>query len=397
MDTAVARKPTLLDQPEARFPLALDVQVRKIRDLFPRRDSQPVGSAHRHRLVGARRGWCSTTSIATARGFIGAGRAWSEYGAISESPALLIRFLPGAARTPTCATSSRFGPRKNRAHAEACYLMAEKLGGYIPQPVLADYQKNVVTHGVRKMALDPEVPLEAIIAALVCAAEEIAFDVFRHLVEITPHPVANQVLRSVMRDEVRHCAFGWAYLEHRVPQMSRAELEVVEHAVIVMMEQVELNGYHSAWLAPDSPASGVENEADRLTWEAGLGATVEELEKPIFIDSVQRIRRQLAGLGINMPMFNHPQDRRAVLMALAALTLLDQPEQRFPLDLGVRIPRIRDLFKAATRNQWDPITDIAWAELQPERYTDAQRDARGCSGAGAPGANMARCRRARRC
>jgi hypothetical protein len=152
--------------------------------------------------------------------------------------------------------------------------MAEKLGGYVPEPALTDFQKSVATHGVRKMALDPDVSLEAIIAALVCAAEEIAFDVFRHLVEITRQPVANHVLRLIMRDEVRHCAFGWAYLEHRMPYLSPAEIEVIERAVITMIGDVELNGYHSSWLAPDSAGSRVETEADQLTWEAALGITV---------------------------------------------------------------------------------------------------------------------------
>jgi hypothetical protein len=286
-----------------RFPLALDVQVRKIRDLFraatrnqwdPRTDINWSGldglvldDAHRD---AARLYWSR--------------RAWSEYGAISESPALLIRFCQER-REPDLRYFFTIRTQEEARHAEACYLMAEKLGGYIPQPVMAGYQTSVVTHGVRKMALDPEVSLEAIIGALVCAAEEIAFDVFRHLVEITTHPVANEVVRSIMRDEVRHCAFGWAYLEHRIPQMSRAEIEIVERAIIIMMEQVELNGYHSAWLSPDSPASDAENAADRLTWEAGLGATIEELEKPVFVASVQRIRHQLEGLGIHLPLFTH--------------------------------------------------------------------------------------------
>lgn len=303
MDTAIARKPTLLDAPEQRFPLELDIQVRKIRDLFraatrnqwdPRTDIDWAGldgltldDAHRD---AARLYWSR--------------RAWSEYGAISESPALLIRFCQER-REPDLRFFFTIRTQEESRHAEVCYLMAEKLGGYIEQPVLAGYQASVATHGVRKMALDPEVSLEAIIAALVCAAEEIAFDVFRHLVEITPNPVANQVLRGVMRDEVRHCAFGWAYLEHRAPQLTRAQIEVVERAVITMIEQVELNGYHSAWLAPASTASNAENEADRLTWEAGLGATIEELEKPIFVASIERIRRQLKALGINMPMFTH--------------------------------------------------------------------------------------------
>ena len=102
-------------------------------------------------------------------------------------------------------------------------------------------------------------------------------------------------------------AFGWAYLEHRIPQMSRAEIDVCERAVITMIRDVEMNGYHSAWLAPDSEATRGEIEADRLTWEAGLGATVEELEKPVFVQSVKSIRERLAPFGIAIPRFEHPK------------------------------------------------------------------------------------------
>jgi hypothetical protein len=304
------RKPTLLDPPEERFPLDLGVEIRKIRDLFraatrnqwdPKTDIDwsalddlDIDDAHR---TAARMYWSR--------------RAWSEYGAISESPALLIRFCQER-REPDLRFFFTIRTQEEARHAEACYLMAEHLGGYFPQPALTDFQKSVATHGVRKMALDPETPLEAIIAALVCAAEEVAFDVFRHLVEITPNKAANQVLRNIMRDEVRHCGFGWAYLEHRIPRMTRAEIDVCEQAVITMIGQVEMNGYHSAWLAPESEASRGEIEADRLTWEAGLGATVEELEKPVFVESVRNIRERLKPFGIDIPMFSHPRIEGAV-------------------------------------------------------------------------------------
>ena len=299
------RKPTLLDPPEDRFPLDLGFQIRKIRDLFraatrnqwdPRTDIDwsalddlDIDDAHR---TAARMYWSR--------------RAWSEYGAISESPALLIRFCQER-REPDLRYFFTIRTQEESRHAEACYLMAERLGGYFQQPALHDFEKSVATHGVRKMALDPETPLEAIIAALVCAAEEVAFDVFRHLVEITPNKAANQVLRNIMRDEVRHCGFGWAYLEHRIPQMTRAEIDVCEQAVITMIGQVEMNGYHSSWLAPESEATRGEIEADRLTWEAGLGATVEELEKPVFVESVRNIRERLKPFGIDIPMFTHPK------------------------------------------------------------------------------------------
>ena len=295
---------TILDAPENRFPLNLDIEIPRIRNLFhsatsnqwnpsldidwPALDISPYSEKQ---LYAARMYWSR--------------RAWGEYGAISESPALQIRFCK-----ENCAPDMRLffaiRTQEESRHAEVCFRMAELLGGYIEQPDLREFQGAVATHGVRKMALDPDVPLEGVIAALVCAAEEIAFDVFRHLIEITPNPVASQVLKAIMRDEVRHCAFGWAFMNSRVPQLSKAQLTAVEDAVITMIEKVELNGYHSAWLSPDGPAARAEIEVDRLTWEAGLGATVEELEKPVFIASVQRVRRQMQeSWGIRLPMFRH--------------------------------------------------------------------------------------------
>lgn len=305
MTTAVLEPHTILDEPDDMFPLDLDVRIPKIRELFhlatqkqwdPRVDIDwdafdPSPYTQEQRYA-ARQYWSR--------------RAWSEYGAISESPALQIRFCHDKCE-PDLRLFFTIRSQEESRHAEACFRMAEILGGYIEQPVQNAFQGSVATHGVRKMALDPEISVEAILAALVCGAEEIAFDVFRHLVDITRDPVARQVCASIMRDEVRHCAFGWRYLNHRIPHMNAEQIRVVENAVITMIEKVELNGYHSAWLAPDNPASEAEMAVDRLTWEAGLGSTVEELEKPIFVKTVQRIRDQMRDWGVNLPTFSHPK------------------------------------------------------------------------------------------
>ena len=186
--------------------------------------------------------------------------------------------------------------------------MAEACGGYIEAPALRAYEGNVVTHGVRKMALDPESLLEGLIAALVCAAEEIAFDVFKHLAEITTDPIAKTCSRSIMRDEVRHCAFGWYYMAKRVPHLNPEELEQGEDAVAVMIQNVEMNGYNSSWLSQDeSEATRADVECDRVTYEAGLGSTIEEVEKPIFVASVQRIRGQMRDWGCELRPFYHPR------------------------------------------------------------------------------------------
>ncbi|MBL8663977.1 MAG: hypothetical protein U1F37_05250 [Alphaproteobacteria bacterium] len=296
---------SLLDQPEVRFPLDLSVRIPKIRELYrsaiknqwdPQTaiewDQLDLRPFTQKQLEAARLYWSR--------------RAWGEYGAISESPALQIRFCQER-HPPDMRFFFTIRTQEESRHAEVCYLMAEKLGGYVKEPVQSAYQGSVSTHGVRKMALDPAITLEAIVASLVCAAEEIAFDVFDHLIKITKNPIANKIQRLVMRDEVRHCAFGWAYMERRAPEMSKKELAVVEEAVVTMIEKVELNGYHSAWLAPDSPASRAEVEADRLTYEAGLGATTEELEKPVFVASVKRIRKQMEPWGFTLKPFFHPK------------------------------------------------------------------------------------------
>ncbi|MCR9218656.1 MAG: ferritin-like domain-containing protein [Alphaproteobacteria bacterium] len=302
---ATVAEPTILDGPEQRFPLSMAPKLPRVRDLFaaatknqwdPQTDIDwdllDPAQFSEAQLWGARHYWSR--------------RAWGEYGAISESPALQIRYClqdyPADMRLFFTIRS-----QEESRHAEVCYLIAEKLGGYIEKPEAQGYEGSVATHGVRKMALDPDVSLEAIIAALVCAAEEIAFDVFKHLIEITPNPVARQVCQAIMRDEVRHCAFGWQFMNQRTKEMSPAELEVIRDAVVTMIEKVECNGYHSSWLAPDSPGARFEIECDRHTWEAGLGATVEELEKPIFVESVKRIRRQMRPWGIELPLFHHPK------------------------------------------------------------------------------------------
>jgi hypothetical protein len=297
---------TIIDTQESRFPMRLGVENRRIRDLFhnatrlqwnPATDIEwdllkPEQYSEEQRRA-ARMYWSR--------------RAWGEYGAISESPALQIRFCHDQC-PPDMALFFTIRSQEESRHAEVCYRMAEALGGYYDQPAALAFQGSVSSHGIRKVALDPATSLEGTIAALVCAAEEIAFDVFLHLSEITVNPVARQVVKAVLRDEVRHCAFGWAFLNQRAPHMSATDKEVVRQAVIDMIEKVELNGYHSSWLAPDNASSRAEMEVDEITHGAGLGATTQALEMPVFLKSIATMRERMRdNWGIDIPLFRHPR------------------------------------------------------------------------------------------
>ena len=296
---------SLLEERESRFPLELGVQIPRIRELYRlaiAKQWDPLTAVPWDRLHPED----YTTEQRDAARLYWSRRAWGEYGAISESPALQIRFCQQK-HEPDLRFFFTIRTQEEARHAEACYLLAEKLGGYIEAPLKSAYQGSVATHGVRRMALDLDIPLEATIAGLVCAAEEVAFDAFAHLVRVTRNPVARKVLQLIMRDEVRHCAFGWAYMEARIPSLTKAQLEGVQLAVETMIEKVEMNGYHNAWLAPETPASRVEVDADRITYEASLGATIEDAEKPIFIGSIKRLRELMKPWGFTLKQFHHPK------------------------------------------------------------------------------------------
>jgi len=301
--TQNGRPHAVLDLPDGYFPLKLESTVPAVRDLYRRAKSAEWNPASDvawdlldtskytdDELFAARQYWSR--------------RAWSEYGAIAESPALLLRFAKER-REPELSLFWTIRTQEEIRHADACRRMADALGGYLPEPVTKDLEESVATHGVRGMSFDADTSLESLFASLICCAEVIAFDVFRALIKTTSDPVAKQILQLIFRDEVRHCEFGWKYMEYRLPDLTPDDLSAIRDKVVWMMEDVELKGYHSTWLSPTPDIS--EMETDRLVYEAGLGATVEEVEKPVIIESVQGMRDRMRGWGIEVPMFEHPK------------------------------------------------------------------------------------------
>lgn len=301
--TGTGRPLAVLDIADQNLPLDLDRRVEGIRSLYrraKRTEWNPATDIRWNELDVAK---YTDEQLGAARQYW-SRRAWGEYGAISESPALLLRWVKEH-REPDLALFWTIRTQEEVRHADVCRRMADHLGGYLPEPVTKDFEGSVATHGVRGMSFDADSSVEATIAALICLAEVIAYDVFRALIGITTDPVAKQVLQMIFRDEVRHCEFGWQYMEYRVPHLSRAELDDVRDKVVWMMEQVELKGYHSAWLAPDPDMAEI--EADRIVYEAGLGATIEEVEKPVLVKSIASIRQRMATWGVELPQFSHPK------------------------------------------------------------------------------------------
>ncbi len=234
-------------------------------------------------------------------------RTWGEYGAIAESPALLLRFCVEN-RAPDLRFFFTIRTLEEGRHAEASWLMADRLGGYFPQPTNPPTVSSVGTHGVRRMAFDPETSLEGIFASLVCAAEEILIDVFKATVHRATNPAVRRLMELILRDEVRHIAFGWQCLDAWAPSFTDATRRNIERAVTTMIEQVEFRGYRNLWLAIEGgSATPEEIEADRIACEAGLGGSAPEDEMTVFPQFLAKLRARMAPWGVTIPYFDHPR------------------------------------------------------------------------------------------
>jgi hypothetical protein len=50
-------------------------------------------------------------------------------------------------------------------------------------------------------------------------------------------------------------------------------------------------------------------------------------------------------------------------------------ERRFPLEMNVTLPEIRELYDSGKAGRWNPHRDIDWGALAPERYDERTREA----------------------
>jgi hypothetical protein len=229
-------------------------------------------------------------------------RAWSEYTGLAESPVVLLRFAFEGNREPSIkfALSSKF--MDEAKHIEVSYMLAEKLGGYMSEPPEGAPKKRLVA-GLRERGMNPEYTPEAVLGCWHCVSEFFAVEIFRVRYHHTTDPVAKAVLGRILSDEARHIAMGWEYLAYRLPKVSEAVRLNVRTAMMDVIENVELGGFHTS-----STVQGEEQDlfaiSDLIVADAGLGAATPEIEHKAFVQTLATIRKKAASLGIDLPEYS---------------------------------------------------------------------------------------------
>lgn len=293
------RSPPLV---ERRFPLHLEPKLVSIRALYeaakkgrwdPERHipwkSFAAGGYGSEALEAARWSWSR--------------RAWTEYGGMPETPAILIRICleHNGESDPKMFLTVR--GTEEAWHVECCWRFAELAGGYRQAPGNADYAE-LFNQGFHRKAFDPGVAVDAYIAAHVAVQDGIDLELYRSHLRHATDPVALAILKRLVTDKERHVAFGWVYLTERAKEWTDAMRAEVTAEIEHVIGDLELNGYHCAWLAPDDVAAEIV-AADEATRTAGLGASSAAEEAAVLKQWFAEARAAFAGLGLGLRRFSH--------------------------------------------------------------------------------------------
>lgn len=289
---------------ERRFPLHLEPKFVSIRSLY---EAAKKGRWDPEKHIP----WASFDGSAYAKKALAAAaltwsrRAWTEYGGMPETPAILIRICleHNGESDPKMFLTVR--GTEEAWHVECCWRFAELVGGYRQAPANPAYAE-LFNQGFHRKAFDPSVIVDAYIAAHVAVQDGIDLELYRSHLRHTTDPVASAILKRLVTDKERHVAFGWVYLTERAKEWSpdiRAEIVgEIEHVI----GDLELAGYHCAWLVPGDAAAEIV-AADEATRAAGLGASSVAEETAVLKQWFAEARTAFAKLGIEPRQFEHPR------------------------------------------------------------------------------------------
>jgi hypothetical protein len=290
---------------ERRFPLQFAPEVPALRELYSQAkglrwnpetdipwDRFDVAGYAKAAREAARRTWSR--------------RAWGVYPGLTESTALLIRFcLESGSLGMDAKLFLSFRPAEEAKHLEVCHLLAERLGGYELDPGDAGLAR-ASNHPFAQAALDPDVPVEAYIAALGALDDQLDLNLYLSHLRHAKDDVIRAALRLIAADRARHVAFAWALLGARVPALDGRARGAVVETVRDLLANTILAGYRNTWLLPEQsrePWLAAEAETARH----GLGASTVAQERSVLRATLAQVRERFAAWKLELPRVSHPE------------------------------------------------------------------------------------------
>src|SRR5215813_11892938 len=290
---------------ERRFPLRFEPEVPAIRELYSQAKSfrwNPETDIAWSRLDVAH--YSQETREATR--LVWSRRAWGAYPGLGENTALLVRLcLESGAMGMDAKLFLSFRPAEEAKHLEVCFMLAERLGGYEPDPGEPGLAR-ISNQPFAQVALDGDVPVEASIAALGALDDQLDFNLLLSHLHQSRDETVRAALRLITGDRARHVAFAWAFLGHRVPALDARGRAAVTDALRDVLTNVILAGYRNTWLLPDKsrePWLAAEEETARQ----GLGASTAAQERGVLRATIAQVRERFAAWKLELPRVEHAE------------------------------------------------------------------------------------------
>jgi hypothetical protein len=290
---------------ERRFPLRFAPEVPALRELYSQAKGfhwNPETDIPWDRFDPAR--YDTPTQEAARRTW--SRRAWGVYPGLSESTALLIRLcLESGALGMDAKLFLSFRPAEEAKHLEVCRLLADRLGGYEPDPGMSGLAR-ATNHPFAQAALDGDLPVEAYVAALGALDDQLDLNLCLSHLQQAKDEVVRTALRLIATDRARHVAFAWAFLASRVPALDARGRAVVVETVRDLLADVILAGYRNTWLLPP-PSREPWLAAEAETARHGLGASTPAQERSVLRATVAQVRERFATWALDLPRVDHAE------------------------------------------------------------------------------------------
>lgn len=282
---------------ERRFPLHLEPHMQTIRGLY-----HQAKAAHwdpeKHIPWAKFDASLYTAEQLRAAALSWSRRAWTEYGGLPETPAILIRFCleHSGESDPKMFLSVRGS--EEAWHTECCWRFAGLAGGYTEKPANVDYAR-LFNQDFHREALEPGISVDAYIAVHSAILDGLDLELNRGFLRHATDPVASAILKRLVQDKERHVAFGWIYLTERAANWSDTGRGEIAAEIDQALEGLLCSGAICAWLAPGGIAADVV-AADGITRKAGLGAMTEPEESAVVKQFLGEASEHLARLGVTI-------------------------------------------------------------------------------------------------
>ncbi|MHB1710855.1 MAG: ferritin family protein [Acidimicrobiales bacterium] len=225
-------------------------------------------------------------------------RAWMEHGAVPYGAERLRQAVFEHRPFEIKQHLTNF-IREELRHFEASYLIADRLGGFLPAP-RDEYFDAIIPkfhdeHDEVALPFYQNLFLNTLFESV---SGELLQDRYRN----ATNPAIKEVCRLILNDEARHIRFGRILLKREMMSLSPIERGVIEEKFEQKLRHSLLRGVYAVTNLPHDHQAAA-GAARAIAAEHGLGATAPDREPVLMAAGLRKLRKEVAVAGLHIPFF----------------------------------------------------------------------------------------------